>query len=221
MSDMNADKRRAVMTLLRDEEWGKWSAREIARRCVVSHDFASRLKNERDERSLSSGDSEPVARTYTTKHGTQATMRTENIGRCLAEMEAKRDDYLDTKSKKSRGRPDARGGEEHVTPAERSILESASRLSVPERFLLRRLLETGDPELASRLATVVGAKARLLGMVGLETRREERDLNDYLRERQQEAAETAQDGPNGARPAEPPQEAEIVAESAPSAAEDA
>ena len=31
----NADKRRAVETLLRDEEWGKWSNQEIARRCAV------------------------------------------------------------------------------------------------------------------------------------------------------------------------------------------
>ena len=36
----NEDKRRAVMTLLADEEWGKWSDNEIARRCEVS-DFGS------------------------------------------------------------------------------------------------------------------------------------------------------------------------------------
>jgi N6-adenosine-specific RNA methylase IME4 len=69
----NDDKRRAVMTLLNDEEWGKWSAREIAEHCGVSHDFAARLK-----KSLSSDDSEV---TYTTKHGTVATMQTGNIGR--------------------------------------------------------------------------------------------------------------------------------------------
>lgn len=32
----NADKRRAVMTLLDDPEWARWSNREIARRCAVS-----------------------------------------------------------------------------------------------------------------------------------------------------------------------------------------
>lgn len=32
----NDDKRRAVEMLLRDEEWAKWSNREIARRCAVS-----------------------------------------------------------------------------------------------------------------------------------------------------------------------------------------
>ena len=32
----NADKRRAVDRLLNDEEWGKWSSREIAKQCAVS-----------------------------------------------------------------------------------------------------------------------------------------------------------------------------------------
>jgi hypothetical protein len=70
----NADKRRAVMALLNDEEWRQWSDREIARRCGVHNSFVSRIRS-----SLSTGDSEP--RTYTTKHGTTATMKTRNIGR--------------------------------------------------------------------------------------------------------------------------------------------
>lgn len=69
----NDDKRRAVMVLLNDPEWSKWSARDIGRQCGVSHDFAARLKRE-----VSPNDSEP--RTYTTKHGSQAAMNTANIG---------------------------------------------------------------------------------------------------------------------------------------------
>jgi hypothetical protein len=40
----NADKRRAVERLLRDDEWGKWSNREIARRCGVSDTFVGDLR---------------------------------------------------------------------------------------------------------------------------------------------------------------------------------
>ena len=40
----NADKRRAVETLLRDEEWARWSDREIARRCAVSNNFVTDLR---------------------------------------------------------------------------------------------------------------------------------------------------------------------------------
>jgi len=42
----NADKRRAAMTLLNDEEWTKWSDREIARRARVHHQMVSRLRAE-------------------------------------------------------------------------------------------------------------------------------------------------------------------------------
>lgn len=42
----NADKRRAVLTLLRDEEWSAWSDREIARRCGVANSFVSSLRGE-------------------------------------------------------------------------------------------------------------------------------------------------------------------------------
>ena len=74
----NADKRRAVMTLLEDAEWGQWSARQIAKQCGVSADFVARMRRDQSG-DVSSDDSEP--RTYTTKHGTTAQMDTGNIGK--------------------------------------------------------------------------------------------------------------------------------------------
>jgi len=68
------DKRRAVMRLLEDGEWGKWSDREIARRCKVSPNFVGGLRLTAHE------DSEKEERVYTTKHGTVATMKTAAIG---------------------------------------------------------------------------------------------------------------------------------------------
>ena len=41
----NADKRRAVETLLRDEEWSGWSDSEIARRCGVSHPTVAKVRD--------------------------------------------------------------------------------------------------------------------------------------------------------------------------------
>ena len=78
----NEDKRRAVTVLLSDEEWAKWSDREISRKCGVHHEMVGRL---RKDLSLEDSASE---RTYTTKHGTQATMNTANIGKA-AEPENK------------------------------------------------------------------------------------------------------------------------------------
>lgn len=70
----NDDKRRAVLTLLNDAEWSKWSDREIARACGVSQPFVSGIRPRLTENVISE------ARTYTTKHGTTATMNTANIG---------------------------------------------------------------------------------------------------------------------------------------------
>ncbi|MGH1591797.1 hypothetical protein ACRBEV_29670 [Methylobacterium phyllosphaerae] len=40
----NADKRRAVLMLLQDEEWSGWADREIARRCAVHHELVGRVR---------------------------------------------------------------------------------------------------------------------------------------------------------------------------------
>jgi hypothetical protein len=64
----SADKQRAVMTLLQDREWSEWSDRSIARRCGVHHQMVGKLRSSLDESSSE--------RTYTTKHGTIAKMKT-------------------------------------------------------------------------------------------------------------------------------------------------
>ena len=79
MRRTNEDKRRAVLRLLTDAEWGAWSDREIARRCALSQPFVSQLRP--SLKTVISEDEPPPSRTYTTKHGTQAMMHTENIGR--------------------------------------------------------------------------------------------------------------------------------------------
>jgi len=70
----NADKRRAVETLLTDGEWSRWSDNEIARKCAVSQHYVSNLRPLFTQNVLSE-------RTYTTKHGTVATMNTASIGK--------------------------------------------------------------------------------------------------------------------------------------------
>jgi hypothetical protein len=77
----NADKRKAVLTLLNDVEWSRWSQYEIADQCNVTQPFVSKVKS-----SLMTVISDaPKESTYTTKHGTVATMRTENIGKSKPE----------------------------------------------------------------------------------------------------------------------------------------
>ena len=84
----NEDKREAVETLLRDEEWSTWSNREIARRCKVSDPFVAKIRD-----SLTANVSSEK-RTYTTKHGTTATMNTSNIGKQASHESAPDDEEL-------------------------------------------------------------------------------------------------------------------------------
>lgn len=69
----NEDKRRAVLTLLSDSEWVNWSDGEIARQCFVSQPFVSKMRPAVTQNVMSE-------RTFTTKHGTVATMNTAAIG---------------------------------------------------------------------------------------------------------------------------------------------
>lgn len=62
------------MTLLQDGEWGKWSDREIARRCSVDHKTVSGLRQEL------SGEIPQINRKVT-RNGRTYTMNTANIGK--------------------------------------------------------------------------------------------------------------------------------------------
>ena len=73
----NADKRCAVLLLLEDPERTTWSDNAIAKACCVSHTFVGNVRA-----SLESVASEtPTERTYTTKHGSTATMQTAKVGK--------------------------------------------------------------------------------------------------------------------------------------------
>jgi ParB-like chromosome segregation protein Spo0J len=78
-----SDKRKAVMMLLADAEWRKWSDRELAKRTGVSNTFVGEIRKslpKPEKSSLSTADSEKSKeRQYKTKHGTSAKMKTEKI----------------------------------------------------------------------------------------------------------------------------------------------
>lgn len=91
------DKRRAVETLLRDDEWHGWSDREIARRCHVSHPFVSKVRGDVAPVHTGNVTSMKEERTFVHhKTGEPTTMRTGKIGatkpappRLLSEAEAR------------------------------------------------------------------------------------------------------------------------------------
>jgi hypothetical protein len=70
-----ADKRRAVLKLLNDPEWSRWSDREIARRCKVSNTFVGEVRS-----SIVTVNADSDSRLYRTKHGNVVPMNVTDIG---------------------------------------------------------------------------------------------------------------------------------------------
>jgi hypothetical protein len=73
----DADKRRAVKTLLNDDEWAAWSDNAMAKACAVSQPFVSGLRSITSN-VISDG---PTEKTFTTKYGTTASMNTTHIAK--------------------------------------------------------------------------------------------------------------------------------------------
>ncbi len=96
----NEDKRAAVKVLLEDDEWSQWSDNSIASACRVSHPFVGKLRrsltyNVSSEDTDQGTTAEPVQRSYTTRHGTVATMNVAEIGKApkLQQMQVKEEYY--------------------------------------------------------------------------------------------------------------------------------
>lgn len=74
----NADKRKAVMTLLQDFDWSAFSNSEMAKICAVSQRYVNQIKA---DLTMNVHSEKPKEVTFKTKHGTTATMQTDNIGK--------------------------------------------------------------------------------------------------------------------------------------------
>lgn len=69
------DKRKAVETLLRDEEWSKWADREIGRQCKVDHKTVSKIRNDL------SGEIPQTEERLVERKGVKYSQNTKNIGK--------------------------------------------------------------------------------------------------------------------------------------------
>lgn len=96
---------------------------------------------------------------------------------------------------------DSLGGPDHVSPQRRSIAENASRISLLIHALVAQWLSgDADPELASRIGTLVGVHRASLVALGLDrVEHEVGDLRTYLATRSnQNASSSAPRKANGA-----------------------
>ncbi|MBX3044866.1 MAG: ParB-like nuclease domain-containing protein [Ignavibacteriae bacterium] len=99
----NADKRKAVLTLLNDDEWKEYSDVKIAELCNVHQTFVLKIRHELKELTydIISDNSKPAVKTYINKHGQTAQMNVSNIGKKRAEPkeETEDEDFNDYVSK--------------------------------------------------------------------------------------------------------------------------
>jgi hypothetical protein len=120
----NDDKRRSVLRLLEDEEWGKWSDGSIAEKCSVSQPFVSKMRRERTQNGFESSS------TKTGKDG--RTTNTGNVGRKPKSTSRKGpDDRPGTADSEAHDRSEAREEESSEARAKRreeSIRKYASKL---------------------------------------------------------------------------------------------
>jgi len=100
---------------------------------------------------------------------------------------------------------DALGGLEKLSPQRQALLRDFCRLGVATSLVAGRMLSRPDGneagELASRLATLSTARARVLGMLGLDERHDELDLPAYLAKQKANGGvpgAPTTDAPNGA-----------------------
>lgn len=143
----NEDKRKAVLGMLAD--FGAWSDNKIAKHVGVSNSTVSLHRL-----SLCDSQSEkPVERTYTTKHGTEATMNTGGIGKNKPTPPAaanRRETPPDAANRRDQ-EPQPYNAEDGA-PSLEELLE-ADKVIEQEQEAMRRMLEADD-KLAEALAMI-------------------------------------------------------------------
>ncbi|HEV8034518.1 ParB N-terminal domain-containing protein [Yoonia sp.] len=135
----NDDKRRAVMVLLNDTEWSKWSQVDIAKTCGVSREYVNRLTKE-----ASCDRSQDATRTVT-RNGTTYEQNTANIG-----SGSKPDQEQVTTSEEPDQEPDTYG---YAKLTEEALLDLANglRADLDEEKAKRKAAEAEVKALKAKL----------------------------------------------------------------------
>jgi len=143
----NADKRKAVETLLKDADWAKWSDREIARQCGVHHDMVGKMRTE-----LSGGNRQIEATRTVERNGKTYEQKTANIGKKpipAAQAPAPQASPAPAAPAEEPPQPEDAGPDESELAANRAADQA-------DREALEKLLEADD-----KLATAVAEVKRL------------------------------------------------------------
>lgn len=78
---------------------------------------------------------------------------------------------------------DALGGGESLSAQRRLVIEDLVRVGLVMRGELARYLQSGDSDAGARVGTLAGQRRASLALLGLDARRDEVSLDEYLRQR--------------------------------------
>lgn len=149
----NADKRRAVETLLRDEEWSKWSDREIAKRAGVGYSLVADVR-----KAICPNRADATPRTVE-RNGVTYQQNTANIGR----RDLKPENAPEPSSERPRATAPAHRVEHDSNPFEDDDGEDEPAIIAPEPTPIRveqPRVGFGQSDVADRLARVNAAVRR-------------------------------------------------------------
>ncbi|KYC42047.1 hypothetical protein WA1_18775 [Scytonema hofmannii PCC 7110] len=177
------DKRRAVLMLINDSEWGQWSDREIARRCKVDNKTVAKLRNSPDANKgaylRNSSDTKVNNGRKAQRNGKSYIVDTSNIGRkTVVENETEKVGASDGISPESEAAKTSDSAEEELRPTaiERNlneiclgVISTKKNLSPAQRWAVFDSMtdEMNGEELDEAIATLkVKSQTRSIETVG-------------------------------------------------------
>jgi hypothetical protein len=178
----DADKRCAVLKLLNDEEWCKWSAREIARQCRVGHQLVEKLRT-LTGRATSK-------RQFRSKNGNVATMNTERIGR-RSKHKSRRAGGLGDQSGLLPSTPQTAANAE-TAAAEESLIDQSDVVEDGQVFAEQRIGAIKALVIMAEFAKFVIVRTSSEGSIIVTITEEDADQFRSLRDRAELAIQTVQ-----------------------------
>lgn len=122
----NADKRKAVMIMLKDPVWSIWSNYKIAEACKVSHVYVHNIRKELEENTININSiKQPETRTFThPKTGKETQMNITNMKRKEPEPDEEEEEWIDAEEFEEALRINKEGLSEEEREIQRNLVHA-------------------------------------------------------------------------------------------------
>lgn len=156
----NADKRKAVQTLLADAEWAAWSDRKIAEACGVGHPFVAALRRpavaekQQENRAASAAKKAPKVESDSTPAASSPVQKVESDSTSRGQDKAKRE----------QAQAQEHAVNDQLAEAQHTITELADENVQLQDRLAVAAMDASDEEKAQAAETMRGLRARVTAL---------------------------------------------------------